>query len=272
MVLHLKIVSLLGIKQTETMKILNSDNYINEKLTIQPVTKDRLSDYKKPSVDGKARKFIEDNNLIWNPLSKSYDCEGNVYVSEDIVIDGKLKIRFGKVVGDFNCSDSQLTTLEGTPKEVGRNFYCRRNKLTTLEGAPKEVSGSFYCSRNNLTTLKNAPQKVGGDFDCIGNKLTTLEGAPQEVGGYFSCSNNELTTLEGAPQEIGKDFDCSFNNLTTLKGTPQKVGGYFNCSDTNLATLEYAPKEVDGNFLCRYNPSLVLPEDKPSWLKWRIIS
>ena len=229
MVLHLKIVSLLGIKQTETMKILNSDNYINEKLTIQPVTKDRLSDYKKPSVDGKARKFIEDNNLIWNPLSKSYDCEGNVYVSEDIVIDGKLKIRFGK---------------------VGGGFYCANKKLTALDGAPKEVGSFFDCNYNELTTLEGAPQKVGGNFSCNGNNLTILEGAPNEVCGDFNCSNNELTTLEGAPTVVGKDFNCSHNELTTLEG---------------------APKEVGGDFYCYNNSSLVLPKEKPSWIKGEII-
>jgi hypothetical protein len=191
------------------MRILDLNEYISEKLNIHPVTKDMLSKFREELyIDEKTRRFIEENDLVWNPKTMSYDCGSDVIVSEDIVIDGKLKIRFGK---------------------------------------------------------------VDGYFDCIGNKLTTLEGAPQEVGGYFSCSNNNLTTLEGAPQEIGKDFDCSFNNLTTLEGAPKKVGGYFSCSYNNLTTLEGAPKEVGGYFRCSYNPNLVLPKEKPSWLKGKII-
>ena len=80
------------------MRILKSDIYINEKLTIQPITKDMLSDYKKPSVDEKARRFIEEKNLIWNPLSKCYDCDRDVDISDDIVSDGKIKTELSLLV------------------------------------------------------------------------------------------------------------------------------------------------------------------------------
>ena len=165
------------------MRILKSDTYINEKLTIQPVTKDRLSKMREePSVDEKAKRFIEENYLIWNPKTMCYDCEESVKVSKDIVAGGKLKIRFGTVSGEF---------------------YCNYNELTSLEGAPKEVGGTFHCGNNNLTTLEGAPQKVDDDFYCAYNELTSLEGAPQEVGGSFNCSRNNLTTLEGAPNVVG---------------------------------------------------------------------
>jgi hypothetical protein len=189
------------------MKIFKSDNYINEKLTIHPVSKDRLAYYKKPSVDEITRKFIEDNNLIWNPLSKSYDCGGDVKVSKDIVIDGKLKIKFGKVGGGFDCIKNGLTTLEGAPNEVGGNFSCSDNELTTLEGAPQKVGGLFNCGGNNLTTLKGAPQEVGGGFYCSRNNLTTLEGAPKKVVGYFYCSDNSNLVL---PKEKPDWLDGNF--------------------------------------------------------------
>ena len=192
------------------MQILKSEQYISEKLTIQPVTKDMLSKMKEePSVDEKARRFIEKSNLVWNPVTMSYDCEGDVKVSRDIVIDGKLKIRFGNIGGYFDCYNNNLTTLEGAPKKVGSDFRCSSNNLTSLEGAPQEVGGSFYCSYNNLTTL---------------------DGAPKKVGWFFYCSHNNLTTLEGAPNEVGGDFKCGDN------------------------------------------PNFVLPEDKPSWVKGKIIS
>ena len=234
------------------MRILKTEQYINEKLGIQPVTKDRLSKMKEGiSVDENTRLFIEKYNLVWNTKTMSYDCDGDVEVSEDIVTEGKLKIRFGNVGGNFDCNANHLTTLEGTPQKVGGDFYCSFNELTTLEGAPKEVGVDFICTLNGLATLK---------------------GAPKKVGRYFDCNANQLTTLEGAPQEIGGDFNCNDNNLTTLKGAPKKVGGDFYCTDNKLTTLEGAPNEVGGDFYCSGNPNLVLPEDKPSWVKGEIIS
>ena len=53
-----------------------------------------------------------------------------------------------KVNGNFNCSNNNLTSLEGAPKEVGGSCYCYENNLTTLEGAPKTVGGNFDCGNN----------------------------------------------------------------------------------------------------------------------------
>lgn len=157
------------------------------------------------SYNSAIRQFIENNNLIWNQVTKSYDCNGDVRISNDIVIDGKLKIRFGKVGGDFSCFHSQVTTLEG---------------------APNKVDGDFYCDCNELTTLKGAPQKVDGDFSCSNNKLTTLKGAPQKVDGDFSCRRNKLATIEDSPQEVGRNFICGDNpNLVLLKKKPSFVKG-----------------------------------------------
>jgi len=231
------------------MEILKSEQYISEKLNIKPVSKDRLDSFKESEVDDKTRQFIEDNNLVWNPLAKCYDCDGDVRISKDIVLDGKLKIRFGHVKGNFGCFDIKLITLEGVPQKVGGNFDCSSNELTTLEYAPQEIGGDFYCSHNELTTLEGAPNEVGSGFDCSSNKLTTLEGAPQEIGGDFYCINNKLTTLEGAPQKVSGDFVCTFNKLTNLKGAPQTVGS---------------------DLYCRNNPNLVLPKEKPSWIKGEI--
>jgi len=41
--------------------------------------------------------------------------------------------------GDFNCSGTVLTSLEGCYKEVKGKFDCSYNNLTSLKGAPKEV-------------------------------------------------------------------------------------------------------------------------------------
>jgi hypothetical protein len=102
-------------------------------------------------------------------------------------------VKFRKVSKDFDCSDNQLTTLEGTPQSVGRDFDCSYNQLTTLGGAPKTVGGNFWCSDNQLTTLEGAPQTVDGSFICSDNQLTSLEGAPRKVDGGFGCEGNPVS-------------------------------------------------------------------------------
>jgi hypothetical protein len=85
------------------------------------------------------------------------------------------------------------------------------NQLTSLAGSPKEVGLNFSCSRNQLTSLNGAPERVGGNFDCERNQLTSLEGAPAIVGGYFYCGNNQLVNLKGAPEKVGGYFYASDN-------------------------------------------------------------
>ena len=164
-----------------------------------------------------------------NPQTNRYDYDGNLdsnilstFVSEDR---DEFIINFGKITGDFNCSDLGLKSLKGAPQEVGRNFNCSWNKLTSLEGAPTEVGGSFSCSGNQLTSLKGAPQKVGGGFWCYINRLISLEGAPQKVGEFFDCSYNQLTSLKGAPKTVDGNFDCCKNfNLHSLEGIGEVKG------------------------------------------------
>ena len=183
--------------------------------------------------EGKDYKEKESNRLksifTLNPQTNRYDYDGNLdsdilsaFVSEDR--DGFI-INFGKVTGNFDCSDLGLKSLKGVPQEVGRNFNCSWNKLTSLEGAPQEVGRNFNCNGNHLATLKGAPKKVGGGFWCYINRLISLEGAPQTVGKYFDCSYNQLTSLKGAPKTVDGNFDCHKNfNLHSLEGIGEVKG------------------------------------------------
>jgi hypothetical protein len=93
----------------------------------------------------------------------------------------KLPVKFNKVNGDFNCSNNQLTSLEGAPKEINGDFNCSNNQLTTLVGSPQIGVERFDCSKNELTSLEGSPKKVYV-FDCRDNKLTSLDGAPTVSG------------------------------------------------------------------------------------------
>jgi hypothetical protein len=154
-----------------------------------------------------------------NPSTGLVDVNGDFHFS-GYKFKNLMGVRFGRVSGNFLCQFTQLTSLKGSPEEVGGNFDCADNNLFSLEGAPQKVGKSFFCSDNQLTSLKGAPQEVGKSFWCNDNQLTSLEGAPREVGGIFDCSDNQLTSLEGAPQEVGRHFWCYNNQLTSLKGIP----------------------------------------------------
>ena len=164
-----------------------------------------------------------------NPQTNRYDCDGDLdgsdlklFVSENK--DG-FTINFGKIAGNFVCSELGLTSLKRAPQEVGGDFDCFDNKLTSLKGAPQKVGGGFYCTNNQLTSLEGAPKIVGENFWCSYNQLTSLEGVPQKVGGSFYCSNNQLTSLKGAPQIVGGGFDCRNNpNLHSLEGIGEVKG------------------------------------------------
>ena len=193
----------------------------------------------------------------FNSETSKYDSDttvGSSVMGLLISKDGKgFIVDFGKITGDFDCSDLGLTSLKGAPQEVGGYFDCSYNQLTSLEGAPQEVGGDFSCYYNYLTSLEGAPQTIGGGFSCSNNKLTSLKGAPQEIGWDFYCSDNQLTSLEGAPQIVDGNFACFRNKLTSLEGAPQEVGGNFNCHSNQLTSLKGAPREVGGYFDCRWN-------------------
>jgi len=237
---------------------LDSKLYCDAQLkTIEKITPEIQS-----LIDGKTKATTKDQvKIILDSFLriKNYTINKNltVDVTGDVIISSKglkvIPVQFGVVTGAFNCTENQLTTLQGTPTKVGGNFHCGGNKLTTLQGGPTEVAGTFSCAGNQLTTLKGAPTKVVGNFYCNDNQLTTLQGGPIKVGKNFFCNSNQLTTLQGGPTEVGDSFYCGNNKLTTLQGGPTEVGGGFHCSDNQLTTLKGGPTEVGDFFYCGGN-------------------
>jgi hypothetical protein len=124
-------------------------------------------------------------NGVWsiNSDTNLIDVNGNVSMSRMNLT--KIPVKFGKVTGNFDCHENELTSLVGAPQLVGGNFYCSYNQLTSLTRAPQSVGEGFYCHANQLTSLLGAPQSVRGGFNCSYNQLTSLTGAPQLVKDFF---------------------------------------------------------------------------------------
>ena len=128
-----------------------------------------LRDYKlferRGGLTDEQRKFLDKNTSgRWSVNNEGLvNIKGDFWCEEQGLEDF-LGIRFGKVSGRFWCHNNQLRTLDGAPREVGRNFRCHGNQLRTLEGSPRKVGGFFYCSHNPLISLEGAPDVIGGRF------------------------------------------------------------------------------------------------------------
>src|SRR5574344_1249734 len=116
----------------------------------------------------------------------SVDVHGDVKLSNRLPNLSKLPINFNCVDGDFDISENELTSLEGSPTRVGGSFFAHKNELNSLRGGPKEVKGSFVILHNNITSLQNAPTIVKDDYICSHNPLRTLEGINSVQGYVFT--------------------------------------------------------------------------------------
>ena len=111
-------------------------------------------------------------------------------------------IQFGRVLGSFICSGSNLTSLKYCPNWVGGDFGCNQNNLRDLIGAPKYVGGHFIGNDSYITSLEGAPETVGGTFYVNDNQLVNLIVVPKSVGGRYVMNNNNLYSFEGFPENF----------------------------------------------------------------------
>jgi len=91
----------------------------------------------------------------------------------------ELPFNFGKIFGNFDCWENNLTSLKGAPEEVNGWFDCDNNNLTSLKYCPKIVKRYFSCSYNDLENLKYLNLNgISGEIYVINNpdlKLTEKE-------------------------------------------------------------------------------------------------
>lgn len=71
--------------------------------------------------------------------------DGDVNLSNKNLTDPDMTAKFGKVTGNFECSNNQLTNLDFAPDFVGGNFNCSNNNIKDFDDIPiKHVVGNFY--------------------------------------------------------------------------------------------------------------------------------
>lgn len=66
--------------------------------------------------------------------------DGSIDVTDNVNLSfmglSELPLKFNIVLGSFDCSDNELTSLKNCPIEVGEYFKCHHNQLTDLEYFP----------------------------------------------------------------------------------------------------------------------------------------
>ena len=164
----------------------------------------------------KTREEVE----IWLVLMnvKNYVINDDLTVDVNSRVDLSFKdlkdvpIKFNKIEGDFNCSDNNLTSLEGCPTVINGGFHCGFNNLTSLKGCPTVINGGFHCSNNYLTSLECCPKEVNGNFSCNNNnRLISFEFFPQEINGNFIFLHN----IEIKEEEL-VNFHCKMENIEKI--------------------------------------------------------
>ncbi len=146
----------------------------------------------------------------------SVKVQGDVNLSGKLENLSKLPLRFHEVAGDFDVSDNELITLEGSPKRVGGSFLAYKNELNTLKGGPIEVGKNFIILRNNINSLEYSPVKVKEDYICSHNPLKSLAGIVYVGGNVFT--NILVETL--------KYQEFSYNSVITYKYSGEAISEY----------------------------------------------
>jgi hypothetical protein len=207
--------------------------------------------------------FLDDVVLRYDASDKPWtinengvvDVDGDVQVfgGEILKLD-KLPIKFGKVTGDFQCKNVDLTTLENCPDYVGGKFEVNSNYLTTLDFFPKNVGRNINLSNNKLTSLVGLPEKVNGNLEIFRNSLVNLEGCSKIIDGSFDVQSNKLTTLKGFPEKINGSVNINNNNLYNIGvDLSDYVFDNFYCNNSDITSLVGFPKKIKYNFECSKN-------------------
>ena len=123
------------------------------------------------------------------------DVDGNVRLYRKGLTE--LPLKFGRITGKFSCEFNQLTSLEGSPKWVGKDFNCGNNEIKSLEGGPEFVVGDYYSHTNKLVNFKGFPEDFEGFSNFTSNPVYyIIINIPEEKRNKFIYWCNELNAID----------------------------------------------------------------------------
>lgn len=104
--------------------------------------------------------------------------EGSVHLKKMNLQSLPTQFQFGRIKGDFDCSQNQISSLKGGPVRVDGEYNASNNLLASYEFMPKKV-GSLILNHNQLTYLSTFECFIEEDFYLFSNPIETITGFPQ---------------------------------------------------------------------------------------------
>jgi hypothetical protein len=156
--------------------------------------------------------------------------------------------QFGVVSGNFQCINSKLKSLKGSPTKINGFFQVYNNELTNLDYFPINVDGSISISKNKIKSLKGLPNKVFEDLDISENPIKTLKHCPEMVLGFFMSYHNQLKSLKGGPRLVGMNYNC-LDDIESLEGLAPLVKGELILQSSKLVIDLNKIKQINCAYL-----------------------
>lgn len=204
--------------------------------------------------------WLESNNFELEDGKWSTYSTFSIIVPENMISDGKLKVKFGTIGGNFELDGKELISLVNGPIKVMGDYEVNNTSIVNLDGLPEIIEGGLRIYKTNITNLDGLEKcSVGTYINVNNNKLTSIAGSPDAINGTFRCKNNQLNSLKGGPINIKGGFDCSNNIINTLDGAPRSVSGEINLDNNNIPNTEIQFYEDAENYNNYY-------EDLLNWI------
>ena len=168
-----------------------------------------------------------------------------------------LNVDFPQDILYLDCSNNQLTSLEGIPSTV-IELDCSDNQLTSLIDCLMGIE-VLWCCGNRLTDFNcwiNNPPVHLKNLICNQNLITSLKGLPSTLHNLY-CGDNNITSLEGIPPNL-IELGCDNNEIISLKHIPIHLRVLY-CQNNLLKSLEWLPHTCDAYY--EGNPCNYVPQE-----------
>lgn len=162
--------------------------------------------------------------------NRSIDVNGDVILSG--LVKGRIPIPFNRISGNFICCESELTTLENSPRYIKGDFNVDNNKLTNLENSPISINGYFSVENNNLISLIGSEKitDIKNIYFC-NNKLTSLKYHPIISNtciydSKYNFNDNPIVSLEGYNDSYDKLLCYNKEKLILKSNRSKKIRSF----------------------------------------------
>ena len=157
----------------------------------------------------------------------------------DIDLDGKLSSDEIAAVTTMDCSNKQISSLQGIECFTAlKTLKCFENQLTELDLSANTALTYLDCRSNGLVKLNVTQNTALTTLDCDYNQLTTLDVSANVALKALYCTNNQLTELNVKNNVNLQSLYCDNNKLTNLDVSANTALTQLYCTKNQLTSLD----------------------------------